>query len=138
MTDRYRAVLDLSADDRDRVVQALVDTAERYGRAASTAAGELERAKTAGEVKDDRPGAVKIARMLAEADTLRRTAETIRQADVVVHRPLDPDDVARQLAGVTMGDRPMPRPRLAPEPPEDLDDEDDAPAVPAITEDLDP
>lgn len=67
-------------DHVELVVTALRDTAALRQRTATRAAGELARAKAAGTIRDDRPGAVRVARFLADADVLATVAEQLANA----------------------------------------------------------
>lgn len=67
-------------DHVELVVTALRDTASLRQRTATRAAGELARAKAAGTIKDDRPGAVRVARFLADADVLATVADQLDRA----------------------------------------------------------
>lgn len=67
-------------DHVELVVTALRDTAALRQRTATRAAGELARAKAAGTIRDDRPGAVRVARFLADADVLATVADQLANA----------------------------------------------------------
>lgn len=77
MTDRLLVELDTA--DRDDIVAALRDQADRYRRAGIRAAGEAQHARRA-QGKDIRTRAVRVVELLAIADTLTRVAETVEHA----------------------------------------------------------
>lgn len=94
--------VDLDPDTRTLVIEALRAAADQRSRAATRAAGELADEKADGTITDERPGAVKIARWLADASRLVRAADAIAGAGP----SLTPDDVDRAVARATAGDRP--------------------------------
>ncbi|KWW97375.1 hypothetical protein LI90_4347 (plasmid) [Carbonactinospora thermoautotrophica] len=91
-SEQRRVVLELDDDTLRIVVDALLAAAETRTRAARRAAGEVEADRAAG--RDVRSAAVRIVRVLGEAERLRQVAEQITAT------PETPDTV-----GSLMGDR---------------------------------
>lgn len=81
-TDRVALVVHVTATEAEvaLVAGALEAEARRRQKAATKASGELMREAAEGKVPDKRPGAVKIANVLAEASELETFAERLRSA----------------------------------------------------------
>lgn len=98
-------------ETRDLVVTALRSAGEQRQRAATKAAGELADEKANGTITDERPGAVKIARWLADAAKLDAAAGAIAAAPPAITE----DAVRAQFAELTTRMAPA-RPSWAPVP----------------------